>query len=384
MLIENYKEQIYSCGRCGYCVGAYLHHVCPSRFIAGFDSATAKGRMLIARAILDGKLDYSEGLASMLFTCFLCGACDTKCELAAKIEITEITKAMRSDALNAGIQLEKLSPVAKALAETHNIYNEPKEKRTAYVSSGVKISEKPDLLYFPGCVITFRQSEIVQNALKILDIAGIDVTVLGEDEWCCGNPLLFMGIRDLAKETMMHNIEKIKEKGVKAVLTSCPGCYRTMNQDYSKILGKELPFKVVHLTQLLNKLIQGGVIRLKKSSFKKVTYHDPCEIGRYFKIYEEPRDIIQSVPGLDFVEMARNMEDSWCCGGGGSVNVAHTYLALKVGELRIREAQKTGMNTLVTACPSCVQMLELASKRKRAGMNVIDISELVLDAIKTT
>jgi len=116
----------------------------------------------------------------------------------------------------------------------------------------------------------------------------------------------------------------------------------------------------------------------------KVTYHDPCEIGRYFKIYEEPRKVIRSIPDLDLVEMPRNMEDSWCCGGGGSANIVHTYLALRVQELRIGESQETGMDTLVTACPSCVRMLELASKRKRAGMNMIDISELVLDAIKTT
>lgn len=381
MLIENYKEQIYSCGRCGYCVGAYLHHVCPSQFIAGFDSATARGRMLIARAILEGKLDYSEGLASMLFTCFLCGACDAKCELAAKIKITEITKAMRSDALDAGIQLEKLSPVAKALAERHNIFNENQEKRAAFTNSGTKTSGKTDLLYFAGCVISYRYPKIAQNTLKILDIAGIDVNILGEDEWCCGNPLFFMGMKDLAKKTITHNIEKIREKGARTVLTSCPGCYRTMTQDYPKILGGELPFKVVHTTQFLDKLIREGTIVFENSNFRKVTYHDPCEIGRYFKIYEEPRKIIKSIPNLDLVEIARNKENAWCCGGGGSVNVAHTYLAFNVAELRMREARETGAKTLVTACPSCVRMLELASKRKRAGMNVIDISELVLDAI---
>lgn len=383
MLIEDYREQIYNCGRCGYCVGAYLHHVCPARFIVGFDSATARGRMLIARAILEGKLGYSNELAQRLFTCFLCGACDAKCELAAKIKVTEITKAMRHDALNAGIQLEKLSPVARALAKQHNIYNEPQRKRAAFTASDVKISEKADLLYFPGCVTSYRYPKIAYNTLKILNIADIDVTVLGEEEWCCGNPLLFMGMRKLAKETIMHNIEKIKEKSAKIVLTSCAGCYRTMTQHYPRFLGKKPPFKVIHTTQFFSKLIEEKTIQLHNSSFKKVTYHDPCEIGRHCKIYEEPRDIIRSIPNLDFVEMSRNREEAWCCGGGGSVNVVHPYLALKVAELRMQEAQQTRAETLVTACPSCIQMLELASKRKKIGIKVVDISELIIDAIKT-
>lgn len=384
MSLENYKEQIYSCGRCGYCVGAYLNHVCPSRFIAGFDSATAKGRMLIARAILEGKLDYSERLASMLFTCTLCGACEEKCKLAAKINITEITKAMRSGTVNAGIELEKLNRVITALAERHNVYNKSQKKRAAFVNPNIKISEKADLLYFPGCTISYRYPKIAQNTLKVLDIAGIDWTVLGENEWCCGYPLLSMGMKDLAEETTMHNIKEIRGKEVKTVLTSCPSCYRMISQDYPRISGEKLHFQVVHMTQFLDELIREGIIELKNSRYSEVTYHDPCDLGRQSKIYEEPRNIIQSVPNLKFVEMSRNRENAWCCGGGGSVNVAHTYSALKVAELRIEEAQETGTNTLVTACPSCIQMLELASKRKRAGMNVIDISELVLDAAKTT
>ncbi|MBO3754416.1 MAG: (Fe-S)-binding protein [Candidatus Brockarchaeota archaeon] len=383
MLIENYKAQIYSCGRCGYCVGAYLDHVCPSRFIAGFESATGRGRMLIARAILEGRLAYSKELTSALFTCFLCGACDVKCELAAKIKITEITKAMRTDAFNSGIQLEKLSPIAKALAEQHNIYNETREAITLF-NSDTESTERADMLYFPGCITTYRYPKIAESIKKILNLAGVTFTVLVKDEWCCGNPLLSMGIEGLAREIATHNVEKIKQKGVKTVLTSCPGCYRTISQDYPKILGEELTFKVVHTTQFLDELILKGYVKFRKASIGKVTYHDPCEIGRYFKIYAEPRNIIQSIPDLDFTEMRRNKEDSWCCGGGGSVNVVHTYGALKVAGSRIKEARETGTKTLVTACPSCVQMLKLASKREKAGIMVIDISELVSSVIKAT
>lgn len=381
MQVESYKEQIYSCGRCGYCVGGYTAHVCPSRFIAGFESATARGRMLVARALLERKLNYSQELASMLFTCFLCGACDAKCSQAAKIKVTEITRAMRSDAISSGIFLDKLVPGAKTLSESHNIYGEPSTKRSSLLTSFSRETVKADLLYFPGCVITFKYPQIASNTLKILNSAGIEFTLLGAEEWCCGNPFLFMGMLNEAKKFALHNIERIKAKGVKTVLTSCAGCYKVLSQEYPKILG-ESPFKVVHITQFLSKLVNDGYINLKKSSYNKVTYHDPCEIGRYAGIYEEPRSAIQSVPHLKLVEMEKNRESSWCCGGGGSVNIVHTRLALSVGELRIRHAEETGANTLVTACPSCVQMLELASKRKRSKIKVVDIASLILDALK--
>jgi heterodisulfide reductase subunit D len=381
MYIENFREQIYSCGRCGYCLGGYISHVCPSRFIAGFESATARGRMLIAKALLERKLDYSQDLASMLFTCFLCGACDVKCSQAAKIKITEITKAMRQDAIKAGVLLDKLIPSTKTLIESHNIYNEPSTRRVALLSQFPDRSEKADLLYFPGCVITFRYPQIAFNTLKILKAADVKFVLLSEKEWCCGNPFFFTGMFEEAKKFAVHNVETIKEKGVKTVLTSCAGCYRVLSQEYPRILG-ELPFKIVHITQFLNRLIDEGGIKLKKLGIGKVTYHDPCEIGRYAGIYEEPRSVIQSIPNTELVEMEKNRENSWCCGGGGSVNIVHTRLALSVGELRIRHAEETGATTLVTACPSCVQMLELASKRKRSEIRIIDIASLVLYALK--
>ncbi len=382
MMLEGYRKQIYSCGRCGYCLGGYLDHVCPSRFIAGFESSTARGRMLIARALLEQKLNYSAELVSILFTCFLCGACDIKCSQAAKIKITEITKAMRHDAINTGIMLDKLIPETKALSESHNIYGKPSIQRKVLLSRLPIRGEKADLLYFPGCVITFRYPQIAFNTLKILNSAGIEVALLGEEEWCCGNPFLFTGMLKETERFAAHNVKKIREKGVKTVLTSCAGCYRVLSQEYPKILGEELPFKVVHVTQFLDKLIGEGYIKLKKLSYDRVTYHDPCEIGRYAEIYEEPRSVIQSIPYLKLVEMEKNRENAWCCGGGGSVNIVHTRRALSVGQLRIKHAEETGAKILVTACPSCVQMLELASKRKRSKIRVVDIASLVLEALK--
>ena len=382
MPLSDYAEQIYGCGRCGYCLGGYLDEVCPSRFIAGFESATARGRMLIARAILDRQLQYSPRLAERLYTCFLCGACNAKCELAAKIKITEITKALRSDIFSAGIELKRLSELCAVIANKHNIYDAPEEDRTTWIAPDIKIEEKADLLYFPGCVTAYRLPKVARYVTEILNQAGIKVTVLGAKEWCCGNPLLSMGRIDLAKETIMHNIEEIERIGAKQVITSCAGCYRTMTQDYPRILGQPLSFKVTHLTQFLNKLIKDGKIKVKTTIRKRITYHDPCEIGRHCNIFEQPREIVNSIPGVDLVEMERNRENAWCCGGGGSVSVLSSSLSLKVAHERLKEAQRTGATTIVTACPSCILMLDLANKRMGAKLRVIDISELVTQAMR--
>jgi len=380
-MLEKYRKQIYNCGRCGYCLGGYIDHVCPSRFISGFESATARGRMLIARALLERKLNYSQELVSALFKCFLCGACDVRCSHAAKINVTEITKAMRADAIEAGVFLEKLIPVAKTLIESHNIYGKPSIERTSLTR--IYPEEGPsDLLYFPGCVITFRYPEIARNTLQVLKTVGVNFTLLGEDEWCCGNPFFFMGMVREAKKFALHNIEAIKKRGAKTVLTSCAGCYRVLSQEYPKIFGGEIPFKVLHITQFLNKLVEEGSLKLKRTKYSMVTYHDPCEIGRYGGIYDEPREVIQNMPNLKFVEMNKSRDDSWCCGGGGSVNIVHTSLAFSVSALRIKHVQETGVKVLVTACPTCVQMLELASKRTGAKIQVVDIASLVMDAIR--
>ena len=191
-----------------------------------------------------------------------------------------------------------------------------------------------------------------------------------------------MGMLKEAERFALHNIEVIKRKGVKTILTSCAGCYRVLSQEYPKIFGKELPFKVVHITQFLGKLVEEGSLKLKRTKYGRVTYHDPCEIGRYGGIYDEPREVIQSIPNLKLVEMNKNREESWCCGGGGSVNVVHTNLALSVSALRIRQAQETQAKVLITACPTCVQMLELASKRTGAKIQVMDIASFILGALK--
>lgn len=380
--LSDYMEQIYKCGRCGYCIGGFLEEICPSRFLAKFEASTGRGRMLIARAILENKLEYSSPLAERLYNCFLCAACDLKCEIAAKIKITKITRAMRTDISSARLEPKRLSELGSSIMRKHNIYDAPIEERAVWVTPDITIQAKADLLYFPGCVVSYRLPQVAQSTAKILSKMGAKFTILGQKEWCCGNPLFSMGKTDLAKEIVAHNVAKIRDGGFREVLTSCAGCYRAMTQEYPKLLGEKLPFKVVHTTQFFRGLIDKKEIRMTTAKQEKVTYHDPCEIGRHCNIYEEPREIIVNVPGIDLVEMERNREGAWCCGGGGSVSAVFPHLALKVAHERLKEAQRTSATTIVTACPSCMLMLDLANKRMEAKLRVIDISELVAQAMQ--
>lgn len=380
--LSSYVEQIYRCGRCGYCIGGFLEEICPSRFLAKFEASTGRGRMLVARAILEDKLEYSSPLAERLYNCFLCAACDLKCEMAAKIKITEITRAMRNEISSARLEPKRLSELGSAIMRRHNIYGAPIEERAAWIPPNIAIQAKTEILYFPGCVVSYRLPQAAQSTAKILHRMGVKFTILGKEEWCCGDPLFSMGKTELAREVVTHNVAKIRDRGFREVLTSCAGCYRAMTQEYPKLLGEKLPFEVTHTTQFFRRLIEKKEIRMTTARQERVTYHDPCEIGRHCNIYEEPREIIHNIPGIDLVEMERNREDAWCCGGGGSVSAVFPRLALKVAHERIREAQRTGATTIATACPSCVLMLDLANKRMGAKLRVIDISELVAQAMQ--
>ncbi|MDH5794747.1 MAG: (Fe-S)-binding protein, partial [Candidatus Bathyarchaeota archaeon] len=241
--LASYFEEIMKCGRCGYCLGGYMAETCPARYVIGFESGAAKGRMLAARAMIQGRLEYSPQLVQRIYTCFLCGACKTKCEDAARIDTVEIIRATRAETFENGKNIpDEVEKLGTAVETRHNIFASVPERRTAWIAPEIHVDEKAELLYFPGCVTSYKFSEIAQSTAGILNKALVSFSTLGASEWCCGNPLLSTGQYQLAREMARHNVEEIKKRGVKQVLVSCPGCYKTFKQDYPKLLGlPELP-----------------------------------------------------------------------------------------------------------------------------------------------
>ena len=235
------------------------------------------------------------------------------------------------------------------------------------------------IVYFAGCMASFREQNIAKTTIELLKKLGTEFTMLGKDEWCCGSVLLRSGNIDVAKQMIEHNVQTIKDTGADTVLTSCAGCYRTIKQDYPKYIGA-LDFKILHTPEYLLQLLDADKIRFKPmANHTKVTYHDPCHLGRHMDIYDPPRKVLQAIDGLELVEMPRARELARCCGSGGGVSSAYKSLSNQMGDTRLKDALGTKAEILTSACPFCTYALKSAAERAQADdkIKVLDFSELI-------
>jgi len=376
VLLSKYKQQIWKCGRCGYCGGGYPEDRCPSRFLGRFESSTARGKLLVARAIMKGDLKYSSGLANRLYECSLCGSCEIICDIICHLELTEILETFRADLVEAGIgPMLRHREILEWIKKEHNPYMERHEHRMKWSTGGREFSKRSRILYFTGCTAPYRQPELLRSFIEVTDAAGVEVLV-SPQEWCCGSISLRIGVRDLAFDLAMHNVELFKSLGVETVVTHCAGCYRALKLDYPKLLG-ELPFKILHASEFIEELLNKGELQLKGKIDSKITYHDPCHLGRHANVFESPRRVLESIPGLKLVEMERIRQDSWCCGAGGGMKSAFPDSALKVAYERVKEADETEAQYLVSACPFCKRNLKDASNSSAKHLQIYDLIELV-------
>jgi Fe-S oxidoreductase len=234
------------------------------------------------------------------------------------------------------------------------------------------------IVYFPGCMATFRTKNTAKSTIELLRKAGVDFKLLGKDEWCCGSVLLRTGEQEGAKKTAEHNIQAFKNTDADEVVTSCAGCFRTLKKDYQDLFGDQ-DFEVQHIVEFIKKLVEEGKLKFSKTDLK-VTYHDPCHLGRHSKVYEEPRDILKSIPGVELIEMQRNRANARCCGAGGGVASAFKGLAEDMADSRIKEALETKADVLVSPCPFCVYALKGGAERLNVDIKVMDLVELLNDA----
>jgi heterodisulfide reductase subunit D len=233
-----------------------------------------------------------------------------------------------------------------------------------------------NVLYYPGCMMKFVTREQNEKYKKILRKIGIDFIELKDLEVCCGSPVLAAGHVDEARRLAEKNLKVFKEHAVRKIITPCPACFRFFSQEYPKLLEK-WDFEIEHITQTIARALEEGRLKLKGMN-AKVTYHDPCHLGRYSGVYEEPRKIIKS-SGSKIVEMEMARENSLCCGGGGGVRANYPELSKGMAIERIEQAKKTGTKTLITACPLCfVQLKEAAEKSK---IQVMELSEFINNII---
>jgi heterodisulfide reductase subunit D len=222
---------------------------------------------------------------------------------------------------------------------------------------------------------------IPQAMVQIMDRAGVDFAVLGGEEWCCGYPLFSAGMEGLMVDLMVHNVSSVREMGVKTLVTTCPSCHYTWSHLYPLLGASPVDFEVLHASQFLARLLAES--RLKLGSVEQVvTYHDPCDLGRKSGIFDAPRQVIEAVPGIEFREMEATRQNALCCGGGGDVQIVDETVTATVASRRLGQAQRTGARVLLSACQQCKRTLMAAARRDKVRMRVMDLTELVWQAIE--
>ena len=378
--LEEYRLDAQKCMRCGFCVV-----LCPIYDYSTWESESPRGRMQLINGILGDELKINDVIKDRMFECTLCAYCKDKCP--AGVRTIDAFKAIRRRLINEKYTPDALNMLQEAIIESYNIFKHPSEARMDWIEymdleDKVKIAKKADVVYFTGCstTLTGRAMSIAASTASILNALEYDWTVLGQDEWCCGNPLLAGGKIDGIEEFAKHNIDVIKKLGAKTVVTSCPGCFKTFFEDYPDILGS-LDFKVVHITQLIDKAIGEGKLDFKKNLNCTITYHDPCELGRYLGIYDAPRRILKNIPGVKFKELVHNRNLTQCCGAGGLMKATFSNLSLEQAKRKIREAQEVGAQIITSACQTCKLNILDAITETESDLEVLDITELVAKAL---
>jgi len=311
---------------------------------------------------------YDEGALDSIFSCLTCNLCNTFC--LPKVDEEDLMKLARASIVESGIDVSKYSKISESIARYHNPLQEAHQNRIDSVKDLITASEESEILLFLGCMGSYREIEIARASIELLRKLNMKFTIM-RDEWCCGSPAIQTGFLKQAEEAMQHNVAEWKERGITQIITPCSACYRTIKTYYPKHVA-DFDFNVQHAIEVIKSKI--GKVKLKKLA-SKVTYHDPCHLGRAANVYDAPRELLQKIPGLELVEMEHAREASFCCGSGGGVRKNFPDLAQAVGALRIDEAHRTDAEYLISACPLCkYHFKELPNK---GNLKILDILEFL-------
>ncbi|MBD3187865.1 disulfide reductase [Candidatus Bathyarchaeota archaeon] len=373
---REYLEMAFNrCIKCSTCKYSYklFDQSCPSGEKFLFESYWASGRIRIAKGLVNGDLAWNDKLIDPIFACTTCGACAASCQAPHADFIVDIIESLREltvKHVGPGPHQEKI----KERTRVHkNPYGEDNSDNRA-LKTKHGLPDKAEWVYFIGCTSNYRRKRVRDATLSFLKKIDIGFTLV--DEYCCSSPLLRTGQVEIVEELMHHNIQVINDAGATKVVTSCAGCFRTLCKDYEKF-NMEKRFEVYHLTDLVADLLQKGKLEFKSSISKQITYHDPCHLGRHMNSFETPRLIIQSLPGVNLVEMRRNRQHAWCCGAGGGVKIAYPDWSVEVARERLEEAKETGASIVTSTCPFCKTNLEDANKQFSMGFQIMDLVEIL-------
>lgn len=384
--------QLDACTNCGLCAD-----VCPSV------CATQKGelsgvyrlqqlrRIMRSRSGLFRRLlgkkpltpEELKQFSDTVYRCTLCGRCQHSCPTG--IGLRDLWFSLRQDLVHSDAYPKKVDMIHENVLESHNVFDEDNEERADWVEDirnppeNGYVKGEAKVVYFTGCVASYfpLAQQIPMALTSVFEAANVDFTLLAEDEWCCGFPLLGAGLRDRYDDLIQHNINVVKNRGAQRVVFACPSCYQMWREHYP---GHK--FEIFHITQYINRLITESHLFLKPLNLT-VTYHDPCDLGRGSGEYEAPRDVIRAIPGIRLVEMSNSTENCLCCGGGGNLEMIDSGLSSDIAAAKIDQVLATGAKAVVTACQQCLRTMATYVRRNKIELEVLDVVQLIQRSIET-
>jgi Fe-S oxidoreductase len=377
-LIEMGAEDIFKCYQCGKCAS-----VCPWFQVGTYDFPIFRLALEAALGVMAASEDKDELAREVdkIYRCVGCEACMDQCPHG--VNIPHIFRAGRRLLVDFGSYPDVLKGIVQKIHNVGNPLGEPREKRADWAA---ELAVPPfeaamEYLYFPCCLPAYdpRLKSVAQATAKSLKAAGVSFGILGERESCCGEAIRRIGAENVFEEVRKANTTAFEEAGATKVVVSSPHCYSSLKNDYA---GLGADFEVVHISQLLKRLIQEGGLKPGKPFPKKVVYHDPCVLGRQNGIYEEPREVLLSIPGVELLEVedfCRNL--SVCCGAGSGGLWMEWEKTERIAEVRVRQLVDTGAQVIAVACPYCLQMIEETAKSMKLEIPVMDITEILAESL---
>ena len=359
------------CYECGIC-----DTVCPWNRVTTFS---------IRKLIREATFGLSEIEREEIWRCTTCGRCPQRCPRDVK-QIEDMV-SLRRIATEYGLFPPSIRPVravSASLSAEGNPLSEQRNTRGDWAEDlSVKtFTEEMEFLYFPCCYPSYdpRLKKVAQATANILNQAGVDFGILGVKENCCGESIRKTGNERLFKHLARENIKTFVEFGVKKILVSSPHCFHTFKNEYPEF---KVNFEVVHISQYLFQLIHEGRLKPTKEYGKKVTYHDPCYLGRHNGIYDEPREVLKKIPGLELREMTESREDSLCCGMGGGRIWLETPMSERFANIRLQQAIGIGAEVLATSCPYCITQFEDSRLNLKDSevIQIKDITEILQEVV---
>ena len=359
------------CYQCGMC-----DTVCPWNRVRNFS---------MRKLVREATFGLTEIESEDIWRCTTCGKCPQVCP--RDVKQIESGVALRRIATEYDVFPQSVQPIRRVSANLRaegNPFGEDRAKRSKW-TEGLEVKsfeEGMEILYLPGCYLSYdpRARKIARATVEILNKAGVDFGILGADESCCGESIRKTGDEALFKNLARRNISALVARGVKKILVSSPHCYHTYKNEYPEFM---VHFEVVHISQFIAGLIAEGRLALTREFAKTVTYHDPCYLGRHNGVYDEPREALKKIPGLQLTEMPESGKNSFCCGGGGGRIWMETPKGERFSDLRLGQAVETGAQVLATCCPYCITNFEDSRLNREDGktIEIRDITEIIREAI---